>query len=411
MIIKTSVIFFLANLLSRGVPFLVTALLIRKIGGHEFGVYSVYLSIEALMVPFVTYNSSSALQAMFKFDGSNKNLIFECVSVSLLATIITGGLLIFFGSGISSFISLDPKLGVVAFMGAAMSGLTNTVVVLCRLNMNLFGSFITQVIAHAVHFICLLSLCFSNYTLDAAVGLRFFSIIIGFAFSIGYLLRKNEIQFKLSWNRVYSILSLCTPMVASSIVSLWASGIDKIFLAKYHPAEEVGNFTAIYQIVSVLSVLASSVGSSWFSWLIQKKAESAGLEPQIVINVAGKIIICGFTLTLLSTVIVPLIAKLYIGKNIEHVLKLVSLMVLCPFFELVYLLASPFCLISKRTHIGLLFSITTSCVSLVAMAVLVPRYAVLGGIIGNLVGWVLLSTQHLAFALNSLKNRKGRVSC
>jgi O-antigen/teichoic acid export membrane protein len=402
--LKAGFNYLILNIIARGVPILIAPLLISKIGIYGYGVFALCLTVESLMMPFVAFNTVSAVQAMFRFEASDKRLIFNCIAVNLIASTIS-----FLAVSIIFWITPEwskNKLNVVflGFFGASFAGVANIIIVVCRLRMNIFGVALVQLTPIFTFIVLFVFSLVIDFSLNTFLWLRAMGNVIGVVVGVGYIWRRSEISLDYSWLLIGKIIKFCLPLVGASIVSLWASGIDRFFLVKHYSPEEVGKIAAVSQIVAILSVLASTVGATWIPWIIHLKASPEDFCVKKILRVGGRIVLFGVVCALISICFFPWFIKIYINKWPDQIALVVAIMVSSVFFELLYLISSPFALIAGKSGLTLLFSIVTAMISIAAMAILVPRYAAIGGIISTLIGWMTLGAQHLIYTIYYLKN-------
>ncbi len=59
--INDSAIYVFVNILNKAIPFLLLPVIVRLLSREDFGKYSLFLTIEGLLIPIVTLNLSSGL--------------------------------------------------------------------------------------------------------------------------------------------------------------------------------------------------------------------------------------------------------------------------------------------------------------------------------------------------------------
>ena len=59
--LSDSSIYFLVNIINKAIPFLLLPIIIRLLNAEDFGKYSLFLTIEGLLIPIITLNLSVGL--------------------------------------------------------------------------------------------------------------------------------------------------------------------------------------------------------------------------------------------------------------------------------------------------------------------------------------------------------------
>ena len=82
-LIKEGGLYAIINILDRIVPFILLPLIIRSVSIEEFGIYSLFLSIESFLVPIVTLNIHGSISKQFYDDDINLKIYNSSIIFSL----------------------------------------------------------------------------------------------------------------------------------------------------------------------------------------------------------------------------------------------------------------------------------------------------------------------------------------
>ncbi|WP_157862803.1 oligosaccharide flippase family protein [Aliivibrio fischeri] len=264
---RNSLIYLIGEVISRLIPFIMMPYLTRVLGTDGFGQVSLYLAWGSLFVICISYMQESCI-VRYTFYYGKRSLHFLLMTGRIYSIVITIFFLIF-----SLIIKNEFFFFVVLY---AFTSYLLKVELILRQALNQVFSYIaiqlTFSLSVSIFTIGLLELF--GYTAE----LRVFAIIISniISYFLAIIFFKSPIKlsrkpsFRISKLMLFYILSFASPLLINSACSFIKGQFDRIFIADLFTIEELGVYTAAFQLSSVVLLLVLAMSRTLEPYLYQR---------------------------------------------------------------------------------------------------------------------------------------------
>ncbi len=82
--VSDSSVYVLVNIINKVIPFILLPLIIRLLNAEDFGKYSLFLTIEGLLIPIITLNLSIGLSKHYFVKGINLKKYISTIFLGML---------------------------------------------------------------------------------------------------------------------------------------------------------------------------------------------------------------------------------------------------------------------------------------------------------------------------------------
>lgn len=250
-LLKDSFVYLIGELFAKALPFLLLPYLTRKLGASGFGELSYYQTWLALLMLVFGLSQEGAVARYFYFYGKRNlnTLVHSGYAYTLLCSVL--GLLF-------SAVMQSPLFAILTLTAAtqAMLGVQLSLRQ-CR------KQALPYVLIQSASGICvsLFTVLFLELSNSEPVFYRFLAVFAGNSLVIAstvFLFRNASSRTRFSRTRfllsLRYVFAFGTPLLLHSL-SNWAKGqFDRFILFHYYPADELGIYSAAFQLASVLGI-------------------------------------------------------------------------------------------------------------------------------------------------------------
>lgn len=320
--IKTSSIYFLGNVLTKIVSFLLLPLYTNRISPEDFGYYDLSNSILSLIVPLVFFQIWDGV-FRYSFDYEEKEIVVN-----------NGFVVMLFGMGVFSVLNLvfnnfiNIEFGFLIYLTGIFTGLHYFYGYVARAHMN-NKLFVISGFLNTLFNIVLNIILITQFNLG--IEALYISVIIGTLVQIIIIELKLKpiLKFKFSLidrKLIKELVSFSIPISISTISYWLLGGFTRVIISKELGNLENGIYAVANKFCSVV-VLVSSVFQ--FAWneiaYLSAKNENKEKEQEFAINLIMKLII---TITPIMLLMIKFISPYFIAdsyREAEGILPIVFL--------------------------------------------------------------------------------------
>ena len=153
--LSDSATYTLLNLVNKSIPFILLPIVIRMVSSEDFGYYSLFITVETLLIPIVTLNMPAALSIHYYADEINLNKYLSTIIIALFTvTFFFFLIMMIIPESIIRKIGLPSTYVMTTIFTASAIGLINMMANLFRLQRRpwIYGIFFTctNQIVHSV---------------------------------------------------------------------------------------------------------------------------------------------------------------------------------------------------------------------------------------------------------------------
>jgi O-antigen/teichoic acid export membrane protein len=385
------------NLINKSIPFFLLPFLVRVLPTEDFGSYSLFLSVEALLIPIVSLNLHSSLSSHFyekEFFLPNylSTIVFSLIGFVFLFFIFLLVLPNF------SFFGISPLSLKLAIFSASFLGIIGMFSNLFRLQRKPWSHGLFSIFQSVLLFLFLFVSCFIEPSFNMVIyGRILYSF---FLFLIFFLIfkYKNILVFVFKYEVFKKSLKFSLPTLIYSISAFIFLSSDKFFINYFLDTNSVAHYSAILQLASIISILGMSINAAWMPWLFENLSKKSYLTDVFIVKISYTLILFFIFSGFLFVLLFPYISKIILPINFQYY-NYVSVPIIFGFvFEAIYLIVSPYLFYVGKTKYNAFIGIFVAVINIIFNLFLIPHFGILGAAIATCISWVILSIVFFIFS-------------
>ena len=394
--ISSMSIYTLSNVFNALIPFLLLPILSRYLSTDEYGVYSIYILLVNVLVPFTGLQISRSIVRNYIDQEIIDISLYtsSCIVISTISTLLITIIVISFSSFFSKLF-LIPEYWLWAPIIASY-GQTYLAVSLGLLQMSdrPFAYGLVR-ISHSL-LLSLLTIYLVlqlNWKAEGPIFGHAISMLTLVPFMLFIFAYTGFIKLQLSVAYIIDALKYGLPLVPHVIGTVLVTMIDRIFISHYIGMDAVGVYAAGYQISLILFIIITSFNQVWTPWLFPKLKEGTYENRRQIVKIIylffSILVLCAFLFSLISF---PFI-QFYLDESFFDSSMVIPWLLASFVFHGMYIVMGSFLYFSKKTGLLSLATIITALVNILFNFILVPIFGVIGAaqasIISFLFGFLL----------------------
>lgn len=387
------------SLANKVIPFLLLPILIRLVSPEEYGRYSLFVTLETLLLPIISLNMYAALSKHYYIEGIDlKSYISSMAIISMI--FLLGFLLLSFTlpSSLINLSGLPRSLFLLAIINTGMMGIVHILSSLYRLE--------RQPINYGIYVILQSLLLFGFIILFGMIGRSSQMIINGRVFymllicliTLFILRYKNLLAliYDKSWIKRIIIFSL--PTVLYSLSAFIFSASDRFFIQYYLGIKHVGFYSAIYQLSAVISIAGAAFNAAWLPWLFENLKKNDD-DIRLFIVKLSYVLIFGFImLASLFCLFFPIIANVILTNDFLPYLTISYPIIFSFAFQGIYFIISPYIFYAEKTKYNAIIGILVALINILLNTTLIPYLGLKGAAYSSLITWMSLATMFFYYS-------------
>ena len=397
--LSDSSIYTFLNLLNKAIPFVLLPLIVRLLSPEDFGLYSLFLNVESLLIPIVSLNLHAALSSHYYSDDFQLPAYLSTMIYSLLGISVIFFFLIFIvPDSIINLTGLSSNFFKLAIITSTFTGLIGMISNLFRLQRKpwVYGAFsITQSL---FLFSCIYIFCRISPLYSMVVSGRVFYAVLFFLLSIFLLINRKYLIFIFRRDLFEKALKFSLPTVVYSLSAFVFLSSDRFFIKYFLDAKSVGYYSAIFQLSSIISILGMSINAAWMPWLFENLKKKNYHTNVFVVKLSYILIFSFIFLGLISCLLFPFFAKIILPIPFHKYIYISVPIILGFVFEGIYLIVSPYLFFAGKTIYNGFIGVAIAFINVLLNIILIPYFGVLGAAISTCCSWVLLAVVFFIFS-------------
>lgn len=251
--------------------FLATLVTTRILNPEDFGKASMFLLAINILSLFIIFGTDQSFVRFFYEEEKDfrGGLLYNCLKVPFLASIVTITLVLVFYKQITLYLFEEVSLTIALFLAIGILAQVihrfSTLVIRMNQRGHLFS--FMAIALRVIEFVLLISL---YYVLGRRYEIIIYSTVItvviltilSIYFEKGYWNLKNIKKPKLLHTKL-DIFSYAYPLLVTSLISWLFNSFDKVAIKHWSTFEELGLYAAAFKIVALLTVLQVSFSTFW----------------------------------------------------------------------------------------------------------------------------------------------------
>jgi len=264
--LKNSLIYMFAEIVNKGIPFLLLPLLTKYLTPYDYGIITSFNAFIGFVTIFMTLSVHGAINVnFFKYNHTKLKLYIANAIFLLIAMLLIG---IFFTSvfhtQLSDKLLLDSEwlyLGLVVAIAQTIT-LINLTLWLAQKRPKSYSiyqitqTFLTSILSFLM--IVAYNLHWTGQLISIVVGSISFSLI-----SLYLLYKRDYLTLKYDKDSLKDLLSFGVPLIPHKLSGWLSTSGDRLLLITLMGATSTGLFTVGYQIGMIMSVIVTAFHKAW----------------------------------------------------------------------------------------------------------------------------------------------------
>lgn len=399
--LKAGVGYTIGNILVKGINFLTLPLFSRLLTTAEFGVYSVYLSYDAIMFVLIGFAlATSVKSAHYEFKATDEYVS----SISLIYILNAILYLILFIIGdqrLSSLMGLSEPILLLlipfSFGGAIIQLYNERISLDYEYKKYLIVGLLNSIGSVIVSLVLIVSIFRNQRDVGRIVG----SVVAIFAIAAALLLKmyiKAPPRFNKKFWKFGLLYSL--PIVPHGISQVLLAQCDRIMISRMVSESAAGIYSLAGNLKLVLTVVSTSIGVSWSTWFFSKmdKGESEDIQKSSSLLVRMFLI---FTVGLMA--LSPEIIYVLGGKEYDLGKYVAVPMIMDAFILFLYNIIVPSEYYTKKTKFIMMGTLIAAVVNLITNYIFIKLYGFVAAAYTTLFSYVCYLVLHVVISKRLVK--------
>jgi len=382
-----------ANVINAAVPFLLLPILTAYLLPEEYGLLSLILLLQALVLPLVLINYYGLIT--IEYSKMSKDEFGKFISSILLLPIL-GFIIVEFAFLVSSgFISELFKIPVFwvsitpVFIFFQALPLLIPIIFQAEKKPVAYGVFKISLtifnMMFSVFFVVIL-----KYGLAGRLWGIFLSFVLFNVIAIFILMKKKYLKFDFEIVYVKNALIFGIPLIPHVMSGTLLAMSDRIFLVNMLSVKDVGIYSVSFQVASAIAIVTTSINQAWIPNLFEKLNSAPNIEDKrLLVKQIYIIMLVMVLVTIVFTLLIPYIFNIFIDRRYYEGITLAVLIATGFMIKGLYFMVTNFIFYTKKTHV---LSIMTMISAIVVMGLnyfLIPVYGVYGSAYAMIFGYIL----------------------
>ena len=392
--VKASLWFTLCSFVQKGISFITVPIFTRMMTTEQYGLYSLYLSWDSVIIIFATLNLSYQVfnNGLIKYEDDQDGYATSMLGLSNVCT--TAMLIIYFifRKTINAISGLTTPLFMLMFIQYYFNQALALWTVRERFDYH-YRALTAVTLGSAVvsSGISVVAVIFASDKVFARVAsLALVNVAVGFAIYLHMLRRSKKFVCIKYWKYV---LLINLPLIPHYLSMTALGSVDRILIGSICGASFTALYSISYNVASILNLLLGSINSSYIPWFYKKM--HAGEDSDIARVSTALLVVVG-ALSLLPALFGPEVVQI-LGSN-EYmggiwVMPSVSVGV---FFTFVYSLFSNYELYFDESRIIMVASLAAATLNVLLNLLLLPHLGFIAAGYVSLFCYIALSVFHYA---------------
>lgn len=373
------------------IGFITVPITSNLISPDQFGLASMFNLANTILTLCVLIGIDQAYMREYNEYKDKPKLLFNCMIIPFLNTIIVSILLIVFKEFWANILFDNTELTEPIIMLAIVSPLfiiEKFMLLSIRMQEKAFSYSLWNIVSKGLNLICLILLLllykrnFESVVYATIISQAIISIIIFIIY------RKNiRLSFKsLDKQQIIRVLKFGLPIVPATLIGYGLNSMDTIYLRAITDYNELGYYSVALRIVTVLVMIQTSFTTFWapmaFKWKNQN-VDSRKFET------VSKGIAFTMSIVLITILIFKDLIPIIISKEYMPVIYILPFLLLYPIFYTMSETTTLGISFSRKTGYNIIVSLIALLVNLILNTILVPKYMAVGAAIATGISYLV----------------------
>lgn len=397
--ISDSISYTILNIVDKSIPFILLPIIIRMVTPEDYGLYSIFLTVETLLMPIVTLYIHSAISKHYYLDGIILKEYIPTIIFSLsFFVIIFLVLSLLVPESITSILGFNLSYLRFAIVTSYVMGIVVFVSTIFRLQRKPwnYGKYYIGQDVLLFSSIILFTYYLPSFKMLIMGKLLYAGIIILVTLIILYKINLLSLKFNRVW--FYQALKFSLPNVLYSITAFIFFSSDRFLIKYFLGTKEVGYYSAIIQLAGLMSILGFSMNAAWLPWLFENLKKNDTKTNLFIVKLSYLLIIVFLLIGFIFCIIFPFIAKIILTDDFNMYLSISYPLIMGFAFQAIYLIVSPYIFYVEKTKFNALIGFIVAATNVSLNVFLIPKLGLVGAAYTNFISWFLLASLFFLFS-------------
>lgn len=356
-----------ANLLNATVPILLLPVLTSYLSKEEYGLVSIFQVIVMIILPFIGFNSQSAVEREF-FNA--KTNFPEYLTNAIFLLLASGGFVLTLFLGLNVIISRLTDFPASLLWAIPVYCICHNLCEVLLSNWRIrdkatsYGLFrigrTLLEIGLSVFFVVVAGMGMRGRIEAMLIAATVFSVLAI------YLLHRSQF-LTVKWNTdfIKDILRFGAPLIPHTLGGVIMIYSDRIFISKMLGMAETGSYTVGYQVAMAIYLLQSSFNLAWVPWFYKRLSLEENRTNQQIVKITYWYFLALMFCVLALTISSPLIFRIFVDQTYQDSIQFVFWIALGFGFDGMYKMVVNYIFYVKKTYIISFITLFTALTNLV----------------------------------------------
>ena len=400
--IRASFWFTVCSFVQKGISFITVPIFTRLMSTAQYGMFSLYQSWDSVIIVFATLNLSYQVfnNGLVKFEDDRDGYTSSMLGLSNVCTTVLLVLYLIFQVQINSVSGLNTPLFLLMFLQYYF----NQALALWTVRERFFYRYralsiitILSGIASSCLGVVAVVIC-DDKVFARVASLAFVNVIVGIGVYVNVLRGSRKLVCLSYWKYV---LRLNLPLIPHYLSMTVLGSSDRIMIANICGASFTAYYSVAYNVASILTLLTSSINSSYIPWFYQKMRDG---DSASISRVSRMLLIVVGAISLLPALFGPEIVRI-LGSDayLEGVLVMPAVSV-GVYFTFLYSLFSNYELFYESSRLIMFASMGAAALNVALNFILLPLVGFVAAGYTTLACYIALALFHY-WGMSRVANR------
>jgi O-antigen/teichoic acid export membrane protein len=398
--LSDSIIYTFLNIFNKAIPFVLLPIIVRLVSTEIYGEYSLFVVLESLLIPIISLNIHVAISTHFYIENIDLKEYISTIIFSFYALVgVSLCFIVILPEKIILLSGLSKDYFFMALFTASIMGLMVMVSSLFRLQRKPWRYGFYSLSQSFLLLIIILSFCLWNPSFHMLVLGRITFSIIFFLITIYILFRSKFLALTFSKNWFKRALKFSFPTAFYSISAFIFLSSDRFLINHFLGKEDVGLYSAIFQLASVVSVVSMSLNAAWMPWLFENLKKNDEKINTFIVKLSYALIIGLLFIGLIACLVFPFIARIILPEQYHAYLSIAYPIIFGFAIQGIYFIVSPYVFYREKTKYNAYIGGFVAIINVLLNILLIPKLGIQGAAYAALFTWILLASLFFIFSI------------
>lgn len=404
--VRASLWFTICSFVQKGISFITVPIFTRLMTTEQYGMYSLFLSWDSVVIVFATLNLSYQVfnNGLVKYEDDRDGYTSSMLGLSNVCTTLLLALYLLFRDIINEISGLSTPLFLLMFLQYYF----NQALALWTVKERFFYRYraltcITLGSAFASSAIGVIAVLFAQDKVFARVAsLALVNVIVGVCIYLQLIRRGRKL---VCWKYWKYVLALNLPLIPHYLSMTALGSVDRILIGSICGAAFTALYSISFNIASILNLLLSSINSSYIPWFYQKMHDG---DVRSISKVSTALLVAVGAFSLIPALFGPEVVRLLGSEKYMDGIWVMPSVSIGVYFTFVYSLFSNYELYYDESRIIMIASLAAAALNIGLNLFLLPIFGFVAAGYVSLACYVALSFFHYLGMLIVTKRKSGR---